>query len=157
MKYHPVTQQIINILKEKHFWFTTFEHEPVRTSEEAAKVRTGYTLKQGAKALILKVGKKFIMVVLPGDSKMDSKKIKNYCNSKSLRFATPEEVLKITGGVKVGGVPPFGNLFGLEVIADPTLFDNEKIVFNAGDRRFSIAMLAEDYREAVNPKIEVIV
>lgn len=59
----------------------------------------------------------------------------------------------LTDGVEVGGVPPFGNLFGLKVIADRRLFENEKIVFNAGDRRFSIAMRSSDYKRLVDPDI----
>jgi Ala-tRNA(Pro) deacylase len=55
--------------------------------------------------------------------------------------------------VEPGGVPPFGNLFDLGVIADQELFGNEKIVFNAGDRRFSVAMKSEDYRQLANPVV----
>ena len=35
MGYHRVTKQIKSLLKEKGFWFETFEQEPVKTSEEA--------------------------------------------------------------------------------------------------------------------------
>ena len=56
------------------------------------------------------------------------------------------EVSAVTGGVQPGGAPPFGNLFELPVYAAPELFDVEDIVFNAGDRRFSLAMRSADYR-----------
>jgi len=39
------------------------------------------------------------------------------------------------------------------MIVDPKLFQNEKIIFNAGDRRFSVAMKSEDYKKIVNPQI----
>lgn len=162
MDYHPVTKQITDLLKKNNCWFETFEHEPVQTSEEAAKVRTGYTLSQGAKAIIVRVKisnseKKFVMLVMPGDKRFDNDKVKTIFGAKDIRFATVEEVVSLTGGVQTGGVPPFGNLFGLEVFADCKLFENEKIVFNAGDRRFSVAMRVEDYKTLVNPKIESIV
>ncbi|MGI8647089.1 MAG: hypothetical protein DLM55_03645 [Acidimicrobiales bacterium] len=48
------------------------------------------------------------------------------------RFATEEEVDEITSGVKPGGVPPFGKSFGLEVVSDRTLYDNEKIISTLG-------------------------
>jgi prolyl-tRNA editing enzyme YbaK/EbsC (Cys-tRNA(Pro) deacylase) len=121
MSYHPVVRQITDLLLKHNCWFETFEHEPVLTSEEAVKVRTGYSLSQGAKAI---------------------------------RFATVGEVASLTNGVQAGGVPPFGNLFSLEVLADPKLFENEKIIFNAGDRRFSVAMKSKDFKNLVNPKIE---
>ncbi len=156
--YHQVVTKIISLLEEHHFWFETFEHEPVRTSEEAAKIRSGYSLEQGAKALIvrLKYSKnesKFVMLVLPGDARFDKQKVAEAFKTKDIRFATEAEVSEITSGVELGGVPPFGNLFGLEVTVDPGLLEHEKIIFNAGDRRFSVAMKTEDYVTIVQPKV----
>jgi Ala-tRNA(Pro) deacylase len=158
MQYHPVTKTIVDLLKTNNCRFETFEHAPVRTSEEAARLRPEYTMHQGAKALIVRITtaqkeKKFVMLVFPADMKFDAKKIKNLLAAKEVSFANEENVGEITGGVLVGGVPPFGNLFGLEVYADESLFGNEKIVFNAGDRSFSVAMRSEDYKKLVNPTI----
>lgn len=36
-------------------------------------------------------------------------------------------------------------------------FENEKIIFNAGDRCFSMAMESKDYKSIVNPVVEEIV
>ena len=162
MTYHSVVQKIIDQLKQNNFWFETFEHEPVQTSEQAALTRPGYTLHQGAKAMIVKIYKskteaKFVMLVFPADQKFDSAKVKEALGVKNIRFATEIEVGELTGGVQVGGVPPFGNLFGLDVYADPSLFENEKIVFNAGDRGFSVAMKSEDYKKIVAPEVKKII
>lgn len=162
MNYHPVVIKILDQLKENNFWHETFEHEPVRTSEEAAKVRPGYTLHQGAKAIVVRVkeksgGKFFLMLVLPADQKINIGKLKIDLDAKDIRFASEDEILELTGGVEPGGVPPFGNLFGLKVIADPTLFENTKIIFNAGDRRFSVAMISGDYKTLVDPQITPII
>ena len=162
MEYHAVVRKIINILEGGKVWFEVFEHESVRTSEEAAKIRTGYSLKQGAKTIIIKAKtssdlSSYFMLVLPGDKKFDSKKVKKALKIKDIRFATEVEVLLITDGVQPGGVPPFGNIFGLQVIVDPMLLQNKSIIFNAGDRRCSIAMKTKDYVGMVKPTIESIV
>jgi Ala-tRNA(Pro) deacylase len=158
MSYHPVAKQITDLLAQNNCAFKTFEHAPVRTSEEAARERPEYSLHQGAKAMILKIkppraGKDFFMLVFPADLKFDSQKVKALLGAKDLRFATEEEVANVTGGIELGGVPPFGNLFGLEVFADPGLFGTEEIIFNAGDRSFSIAMRSEDYKKLVSPTV----
>lgn len=162
MEYHKLTKQITELLQSNNMWFETFEHEPVRTSEEAAKIRTGYSLHQGAKAIIIRVkisdsNKKFAMLVFPGDLRFNNDKVKKLFGAKDIRFATEEEVDRITDGVLPGGVPPFGNLFNLEVVVDPQLFQNEKMVFNAGDRSFSVGMKSEDYKTLVKPNIVSIV
>ena len=156
MTYHEVVSRVLDLLKENHCWYETFEHEPVRTSEEAAKTRPGYSLHQGAKAMIVKAKAaqtRFVMLVLPADLRFDNSKVKLLLNARDLRFASEPEVLELTGGVQPGAMPPFGNLFKLDVFADPELFRNQKIVFNAGDRSFSVAMMAEDYRRIVEPQI----
>ena len=96
---------------------------------------------------------KFAMLVFPADFKFDNKKVKGVLNTKDVQFATEQEISSITNGVQIGGVPPFGNLFGLKVFADPRLFENEKIIYNAGDRCFSVAMKSADYKELVKPNI----
>ena len=161
MTFHPVTEKIEQILREGKFWYQRFEHEPVRTSEEAAKVRPEYERKQGSKSLILKAkrkgeAKRFIMVVVPGDRQFDKNKLKTETGFEDMRFATPEEVSELTLGVIPGGVPPWGNLFGLPVFADAALFENEKIIFNAGDRRISIAMYAKGYLQLVGPIVKAL-
>ena len=155
IEYHPVVEKIKNLLTEKGCWFETFEHAPVRTSEEAAALRPNYTLSQGSKALIIRVKKNgekfFAMVVVPGDKKFDTKKLKEAFGITDLRFAHEAEVAVVTGGVQPGGVPPFGNLFQIPVYADEGIFENERIIFNAGDRSFSVGMHSKDYDTLVRP------
>jgi len=159
MDYHPTVEKIKSLLVKNSCWFEAFEHAPVRTSEEAAKIRTGYTLQQGAKAIIARVkesgkGKRFVMFVVPADKRFDAGKIKNNLGLSDIRFATEQEIIELTQGVVPGGVPPFGNLFGLDVFSDDGIFKNEKIVFNAGDRSYSIAMISNDYKKVVNPIVK---
>lgn len=158
MQYHPAVEIIREVLDQHQVWYETFEHEPVRTSEEAASLRDGYTLHQGAKALIIRVKyskqeRAFVMLVLPGDRKFDVAKANKVLGSKDIRFATPDEIAEITAGIVPGGVPPFGQLFGLPVYVDPEVLENEKIIFNAGDRAFSIAMHSADYLTIVQPEV----
>lgn len=90
---------------------------------------------------------------MPADLRLDSKKAKAQYDLKDIRFTSEEELERVTGGVKRGGVTPFGNLFGVKVIVDKRLHELEKIVFNAGDRRFSVGMKSEDYVRLVNPDV----
>jgi prolyl-tRNA editing enzyme YbaK/EbsC (Cys-tRNA(Pro) deacylase) len=97
------------------------------------------------------------MLVFPADRRFDNAKVKALLGARDIGFASEQEISDLTGGVQPGAVPPFGNLFRLEVVADPSLFDNEKIVFNAGDRSFSVAMKSEDFKRLVKPRISSVV
>jgi len=162
MAEHDIFHQILDELKQADCWYESFEHGvTVRTSEQAAALRPNYTLSEAAKALIVRLkiphqGKLFVMAVLPGDKKFDSKKLKQAAGASDLRFATETEVYELTSGVKPGGVPPFGNLFGIAAYADKGVFSNQKIIFNAG-RDVPIAMLSADYMRLVKPVVAEIV
>lgn len=161
-QYHKAVSEIKELLTRNNCLFDYFEHEPVTTSEQAAQVRTGYTLKQGAKALIIRYVDEnktatFTMLVIPGDKRLNNAKVKKLLNTKDMRFANAEEIDKVTSGVKIGGIPPFGNLFGLQVYVDKSVFENEKIIFNAGDQRVSIGMRSGDYTKLVQPQLADII
>jgi Ala-tRNA(Pro) deacylase len=131
--------------------FGVLRHAPVYTSEEAAAVR-GVPLASGAKALVVKAGEGFALLVVPADRKLDSKKARVALGARSLRFATREEVEQLTG-LQPGSIPPFGSLFGLATTCDPALRDNETINFNAGDHSVSVSMTCADYLAAEQPAL----
>ena len=128
------------------------EHEPVRTSEEAAAAR-GEDIRIGAKALLLKAGNKFIMVVLSAAKRINSKELKRILGVKSLRFATPDEVKEKTG-CEAGGVPPFPNIFGIDLLVDKSVVENEYMAFNAGERTKSLRIKTQDYLKLLKPRVE---
>jgi Ala-tRNA(Pro) deacylase len=129
--------------------FAVLRHEPVYTSEQAAAIR-GTALSSGAKALVVKAGERFVLLVLPADRKLDSRKARDTLGVKALRFATREEVAQMTG-LQPGSIPPFGSLFGLPVYCDPTLAANPDINFNAGDHGISVQMAYKDYVRVEQP------
>jgi len=151
-----VLEKILNLLNEKNVQFEHLTHEHVHRSEDAAKIR-GNTVSQAAKAIILKVKPrleeckyKIIQCVLPGDKKIDLKKLKNLLDLKNASLASPEEVYEKTTCV-IGSVPPFGNLFNLEVYASKDILEQEIIFFSAGTHNDSIKMKSKDYFVLINP------
>ncbi len=140
--------KIKKLLEENKISYEAIEHEPVVTSEDAARVR-GNKLSMGVKAMILKCDKEFIMVTLPANKRIDSDKVKKQLNSKKLRFASIEEVKEIIDCER-GGVPPFGFLFGIKTLSDKGILDNKEIEFNAGLTTKSIKMKSQDYFKVAN-------
>jgi Ala-tRNA(Pro) deacylase len=144
-------KKVTDFLDEQGAPYKILEHEPVFTSEQAAKIR-GTSLKQGAKALLFKSKENFILIVAPGDKRVDSKKLKKLLGTKDLRFATPEEVKQVMG-CEIGACYPFGNLIGVRMIVDKSVGKNEIISFNAGLHNRSVLIKYADYEKAVNPEV----
>jgi Ala-tRNA(Pro) deacylase len=146
-----VFERIEQKLQARGAAYQVLHHAPVFTSEEAAAIR-GAPLSSGAKALVVKAGEGFVLLIVPADRKLDSKKARVLLGVKSLRFATREEVEQLTG-LAPGAIPPFGSLFGLPTYCDPGLGLNETINFNAGDHALSVAMSYRDYLNVEQPQL----
>lgn len=101
-----VLEKILALLEEHNIPYKLTEHEPVRTSEEAAKIR-GVALKTGAKAMIVRDKDDYYLLVLPADNRIDWKRMRAILHVGNLRLATEEEAENIAH-VKMGSVPPFG-------------------------------------------------
>ncbi len=139
----PVTARLTRWLTDAGVPFQLVEHAPVRTSEEAAEAR-GTRLEEGAKVLVVRAEERYVHVVLSAHRRADNAALRAILGTRKLRFATPEELLALTGCTP-GAVPPFGNLFGLAVLVDEELARLPRIAFNAGDTAVSITMRAEDF------------
>ncbi len=50
-------------------------------------------------------------------------------------------------------MPPFGNLYGMDVYVDSSLAENSEIVFNAGSHTEVIRMSFADFSRLVKPKM----
>jgi Ala-tRNA(Pro) deacylase len=142
-----ILEKIQQLLNSHNAHYEIKEHPPSRTSEESAKYR-GEPLNIGAKAILLKAKSGFFLAVFPAHKKLNTKKVKKMLKSKSLRFATVEELKEITELVP-GAVPPFGQLFNISMYVDKEQFAEEKMAFNAGSLTTSIVMKTEDYRKVV--------
>jgi Ala-tRNA(Pro) deacylase len=148
-----VFDRLSDLLRQNNATFHVTRHEPVFTSEEAARVR-GTSLASGAKALICKADDSFVMFVLPADRKLDSKAARKQLTARSMRFASGDEVLAMTG-LKPGSIPPFGSLFDLKTYCDERLRDEAVINFNAGDHAISISMAYGEYERVERPEMGI--
>lgn len=124
------------------------DHESVRTSLEAAKLR-GFALKEGVKSLLFTAGKdQWAIVALPADKRVDKRKVAAEMGWRPsmVRLASQEDVLEKTG-CEVGGVPPFGHKQKLPILCDIKIFENEVNDFNIGLRTRSLSMKTSDLKK----------
>jgi Cys-tRNA(Pro) deacylase len=139
-----VEQKIKQILSSNQIEFEETEHEAVYTSHKAAQVIGLEAEEAGVKSLILKTKEgAFILVLNPGNKKVDTKKIAQMEDTKSVYFASPEEVLKVTG-IPIGSIPPFGHKAKLKTYLNEELLDCEYLYFNPGSHTKTIKMPSKD-------------
>ncbi len=143
--------KIISMLNRNNTEYQTIEHEPVYTSAQAESI-SGLDLSQGVKSLLLKADKTFVLVVLPGDKRIDFNKVKAVTSAKKVRFATKEEVKDIMH-CELGACYPIGSFLNLRTVADPSVMENDIVAFNPGVNDKSIILKSQDYVKIASPEI----
>lgn len=147
-----IYEAILALLAREQIVYHALHHVPTVTSEESARIR-GEDLRVGGKAIVLKVGEEFRLFVVSAALRVDTIALKQYFGVKKIRFASPEELLTLTGLVP-GSIPPFGRpILPFDLFVDPSILDNVKIAFNAGSLTESIIMPVTDYIRVAQPKV----
>jgi Ala-tRNA(Pro) deacylase len=145
-------EKIVAILDEKKVAYEVFEHEPVYTNPamaEALNVSESETVK--SLVVVTKEGG-MIVLVLPGDKKVNWKQAAAAAKTKKVSFAKAEEVSQAVG-CEVGCVPPFGHLTRLPVYMDSDLTKKNFVYFNPGVHDKSLKIKAWDLKKLCNPSI----
>lgn len=146
-----IRNEIIRLLHQGKMTFDHQKHEATPTSEDSARVR-GTTLAEGVKSLVLrgKSTKKNYQFNIPSHLKLDMKAVAEAVGEKC-EFEDPL-VIEERYGLKIGGIPPFGQLLNLETYFDEQIQKNERAAFNCGLLTESIVMKTSDLIALVDPK-----
>jgi Ala-tRNA(Pro) deacylase len=145
----PLSERLLDLLRERGVAHRVLEHPEARTSEEASRLR-GTPLEAGAKALVCAADDRPVLVVVPAHRRLDGRAFRRLAGVRSVRMIEPDRVFDLVGA-PIGAVPPFGRLFGLPTYADHAVANREEIAFNAGLRGLSVVMRGPDYAAIEQP------
>jgi Ala-tRNA(Pro) deacylase len=93
------------------------------------------------------------MAILPASDKVDIDLLKDQLGVENVRIAYEQEFMDKFPDCEVGAMPPFGNLYGLDVYVAKSLTHDEEITFNACNHNELVKMSYRDYEKLVKPKI----
>lgn len=153
---YPTYDRLIALLDEKGARYRVIEHPPEGRTELIGAIR-GNPLSQSAKCIIvmLKIDKKttrFVLVVVPGDARVDFDALKTLYGAAHCSFASVENAEKF-GGSAVGTILPFSFHPDLELVADPRILETTEIFFNAARLDRSLCLATEDYKAVAAPRV----
>lgn len=139
-------------LDDNNVQYISITHSQAFTSQKIAAAAHIHG-KDIAKTVIVNVDDKMAMAVLPGSYRIDLNTLKEITGSSNVKLATEEEFKSLFPDCETGAMPPFGNLYGLDVFVASSLEEDEEIAFNAGTHTELIKMSYSDYFSLVNPKV----
>lgn len=141
-----------HFLDEHHVKYVTITHSPAYTAQEIAAV-AHIPGRELAKSVMVWIGGKIAMAVLPANRRVVLQDLRDTTGYDDVKFATEAEFKNRFPGCETGAMPPFGNLYGMEVYVASSLAEDAEIAFNAGSHTELIQMDYADFERLVEPMV----
>ncbi len=145
-------EKLKEFLDKENIKYISIKHSSAYTAQEIA-ASAHIPGKELAKTVMIKVDGKMAMAVLPASYKIDIDSFKEITGAENVRLAGEAEFKDKFPDCEVGAMPPFGNLYNMDVFAAQSLEDDEEIAFNACSHTELIKLSFKDFKKLVNPKI----
>lgn len=139
-------------LDENKVKYVTIRHSNAYTAQEIAS-SAHVSGKEFAKTVMIKIDGRMAMAVLPASYQIDFEMLRNAFGTKKVTLASEMEFMNFFPDCEIGAMPPFGNLYDMEVYVAESLTSNKEIAFNAGNHTEIIKLGFDDYIRLVQPNI----
>lgn len=145
-------RQLKEYLDRNNVKYVTIDHSIAYTAQEiaaSAHVRG----KELAKTVMVKLDGRMAMAVVPASRRVSFDLLKRAAGANTVELAEEGEFKGRFPECELGAMPPFGNLYGMEVLVSQDLAHDEEIAFNAGTLTELIRMSWKDFQRLVQPKV----
>lgn len=132
--------------------YVTISHSKAYTAQQVA-ASAHIPGRMMAKTVMIWVDGKMAMAVLPASYHVDFEELTEAIDADEVELATEREFKDLFPDCEVGAMPPFGNLYGMDVYVAERLSRDEEIAFNAGSHTELIRMPYSDFARLVRPKV----
>jgi len=145
------SQKLKEFLDENKVKYISVQHSSAYTAQEIAAI-AHIPGKDLAKTVMIKIDGKMAMAVLPASYKVSFDHLKEALDVNEVRLAYEQEFMDKFPDCEVGAMPPFGNIYGMDVYVAESLAEDEEIAFNACSHTELIKMKFSDFERLVKPK-----
>ncbi|NIP81637.1 MAG: deacylase [Gemmatimonadetes bacterium] len=132
--------------------YDTIPHTTAFTTQEVAAA-AHIPGREVAKTVMVKVDDAMAMVVLPAPRQVDLGRLKEVTGADIIELASEAEFGDLFPNCEPGAMPPFGNLWDMQVFVDQRLREDERIAFNAGTHTELVRMSYGDFERLVGPVV----
>jgi Ala-tRNA(Pro) deacylase len=144
-------KRLKSFLDENDIKYLSIQHSMAFTATDIAHT-AHIRSKNMAKTVIIKINDKLAMAVVPANFKVNLRQLAEAMQDARVELASEAEFTRHFADCEVGAMPPFGNLYNMDVYVAEALTENEHIIFNAGSHMELIEMDYKDFENLVNPK-----
>ncbi|OIQ17560.1 MAG: deacylase [Bacteriovorax sp. MedPE-SWde] len=145
-----MNSKLQNFLIEERINYISLPHSVAIPAQKVAQVAhiSGNSM---AKTVIVSADGVITMSILPASTRLDLDDLKKTMGAKKVRLAKEYEFRDLFPDCEVGAMPPFGNLYEMNVFVSKKLASEEHIYFNAGNHSEIVRLSYTDFDNAVHP------
>jgi Ala-tRNA(Pro) deacylase len=146
------TQELMKYLTDNDIEFSVLKHSPVKSAFDislAAHLPVRYIVQ----IVPIQIDGHSWMIILPADRKINFNAICRILHAKDIRDGHEKDWSIFFPNCELSTLPPFGNLYGFQVLADISLQEGKRIIFSACSNTQSIFMRWDDYTRLVQPLV----
>jgi Ala-tRNA(Pro) deacylase len=145
-------KKLKEFLDENRVKYVSITHSKAYTAQEVAASAhvPGGSM---AKVVIVELDGAMAMAVLPANRKIVMQDLHDVTGSNQVRFVSEDKFKDRFPDCEIGAMPPFGNLYGMDVFVADSLAQNKEIAFNAGSHEEIIKLAYEDFERLVQPNV----
>jgi len=145
-------RRLKEFLDSQQIKYVTISHSPAFTAQQIAAA-AHVPGKELAKTVMVLVDGKMAMAVLPASLRVDLDHLQEIIGARRIELADERSFRDKFPECEVGAMPPFGNLYGMDVYVADSLAEDDEIAFNAGSHTELIRMAYADFERLVKPKV----
>lgn len=145
-------KKLKDFLDTQKIKYETIVHSEAYTAQEIA-ASAHISGKELAKTVIVKIDGKMAMAVLPASYRVNLELLKQVVGAKIVELAGEQEFKDRFPECDIGAMPPFGNLYGMDVYVAEKLKEDEEIAFSAGSHSELLKLSYADFERLVKPKV----
>ncbi len=146
------TEKLKNFLDNHDVRYVSISHSPAYDAQRIAE-SAHIPGKELAKTVVVKIDDKLAMAVLPASCRVHLGHLKVEVSASHVELATETEVENLFPDCERGAMPPFGNLYDMDVYVAEQLTEDEEIAFSAGSHTEVVRMSYKDFERLVMPKV----
>ncbi len=147
-----IARKVSEFLADTGVTYDTVEHERTESTSRTAQV-AHVKGDHVVKTVVIHDGKRYMLGVVPSTHRVELDTLGGVLD-KRLTLATEGEAARLFEDCALGADPPLGGAYGLPVIVDESVFDQDEIFFEGGDHQTLVKVSGDAFNMLMQDAIK---
>ncbi len=147
----PICRRLKKYLDDHRVEYSILPHAPAYTAQETA-ASAHVRGREMIKCIMVSGDGRHTLVATTANQRLNLDKLKKALGLREAHLEREEEFRGQFEDCEPGAMPPFGNLYGVPMVVDEAVYEDDDIVFNGGDHASLVKMRFSDFERLAKPK-----